>query len=80
MNNTKYTDSNYMPNENTSIEIENLNKEKQDLSNFNLKKADLENIYLVDASMKNCDLSKANLKKTKSLINFLPKKTNYYVF
>ena len=62
MNNTKYTDPNYMPNENTSIEIENLNKEKQDLSNFNLKKAELENIYLVDASMKNCDLSKANLK------------------
>ena len=62
MNNTKYTASNYIPNEHTSIEIEKLNKNNQDLSNFNLKNANLENIYLVDASMKNCDLSKANLE------------------
>ena len=37
MNNTKYTAPDYIPNENTSIEIDNLNKNNQDLSNFNLK-------------------------------------------
>jgi len=62
MNKEKYTNSNYIPDNNTSSEIENLNKEKQDLSNFNLKESQLKNIYLVNASMKNCDLSRANLK------------------
>ena len=37
-----------IPDENTSSELEALNKAKQDLSNFNLKGAQLKNIYLVN--------------------------------
>ena len=40
MNKEKYIDPNYMPDENTSSEIESLNKQKKDLSNFNLKMID----------------------------------------
>ena len=36
MNKDKYTDPNYIPDNNTMSEIEALNKEKQDLSNINL--------------------------------------------
>ena len=62
MNKEKYIDSNYIPDENTSSEIESLNKQKEDLSNFNLKKASLKNIYLVDATMKNCDLERTDFE------------------
>ena len=62
MNKEKYTDSNYIPDEKTSSEIELLNKQKEDLSNSNLKKAQLKNIYLVDAVLKNSDFSRSNLQ------------------
>ena len=39
MNKEKYIDGNYIPDENTSSEIESLNKQQEDLSNFNLEKA-----------------------------------------
>ena len=62
MNKEKYTDLNYIPDEQTSSEIELLNKQKEDLSNSNLKKAQLKNIYLVDAVLKNSDFSRSNLQ------------------
>ena len=62
MNREKYISPNYTPDNNTVNEIQELNKQKQDLSNFNLKEAQLEKVYLVSALMKNCNLSKANLK------------------
>ena len=62
MNKEKYTSPDYKPDENTSSEIELLNKQKENLSNLNLKEAQLKNIYLVDALMKNCDLSRTNLQ------------------
>ena len=34
MNKDKYTHSNYIPDKNTRGELENLNKEKEDMSNF----------------------------------------------
>ena len=61
MNIEKYTNTDYIPNQNTRSEIESLNKQKQNLSNFQLPKAELEKVYLVDAKMQNSNLSKANL-------------------
>ena len=62
MNKEKYTSPDYVADSNTHSEIQDLNKNKQDLSNFNLKNAQLNDIYLVDAIMEDCDLSKSNLK------------------
>ena len=62
MNKEKYINPDYMPDENTSSEIESLNKQKEDLSNFNLKKASLKNIYLVNATMKDCDLERTDFE------------------
>ena len=62
MNKEKYTSPDYVADNNTHSEIQDLNKDKQNLSNFNLKNAQLNDIYLVDAIMKDCDLSKSNLK------------------
>ena len=62
MNTQKYINKDYQPDDKTLSEIQELNKQKQELSNFRLNKADLENIYLVDAKMLDCNLSKANLK------------------
>ena len=62
MNKEKYTSPDYVADSNTHSEIQDLNKNKQDLSNFNLKNAQLNDIYLVDAIMKDCDLSKSSLK------------------
>ena len=62
MNKEKYTNTNYIPDKNTSSEIESMNKQQEDLSNFNLEKASLKNIYLVDAKMKNCNLEKTDLQ------------------
>ena len=62
MNKEKYTTPDYRPDENTSSEIELLNKQKENLSNLNLKEAQLKDIYLVDALMENCDLSRTNLQ------------------
>ena len=62
MNKETYTSPDYVADNNTHSEIQDLNKGKQSLSNFNLKNAQLNNIYLVDAIMKNCNLSKASLK------------------
>ena len=62
MNKNKYTDPNYIPDNQTLSELESLNKDKQDLSNFHLEGAQLENIYLVEAKIKASNLSKANLK------------------
>ena len=62
MNKEKYINPSYIPDKNTSSEIELLNKQKEDLSNFNLKKADLKGIYLVDAKMQNCNLKKADFE------------------
>jgi len=62
MNKKKYISSDYKPDKNTRLELENLNQQKEDLSNFHLHQADLENINLVEATMKNTDLSRTNLK------------------
>ena len=62
MNIEKYINSSYIPDKNTSSELELLNKQKEDLSNFNLKKADLKGIYLVDAKMQNCNLKKVDFE------------------
>jgi len=61
MDKKKYINKDYKPDDKTLSEIQELNKQKYDLSNFNLKKASLEKIYLVDAKMNACNLSKANL-------------------
>jgi len=58
----KYINKDYIPDQNTCSEIEDLNNQKEDLSNFNLQEAQLEKIYLVNAKMTGCNLSKANLK------------------
>ena len=58
----KYINKDYIPDQNTCSEIEDLNNQKEDLSNFNLQEAQLEKIYLVNAKMTSCNLSKANLK------------------
>ena len=68
MNKEKYTSPDYQPDENTSSEIELLNKQKENLSNLNLKEAQLKNIYLVDALMKNCDLSRTNLQNARIIV------------
>jgi len=62
MSTQKYINKDYKPDDKTLSEIQELNKQKQELSNFKLNKAELENIYLVDAKMLDCNLSKANLK------------------
>ena len=62
MDKKKYTSKDYISDEKTSSEIQDLNEQKKDLSNFNLDQAQLENIFLVDAKMENCNFSKANLK------------------
>ena len=62
MNIQKYINKDYQADNKTLLEIQELNKQKQDLSNFKLSNAELEKIYLVDAKMLGCDLSKANLK------------------
>ena len=62
MTKEKYINHNYTPDENTSKEIESLNRQKENLSNFNLKKASLKNIYLVNANMKNCDLERTDFE------------------
>ena len=62
MDKEKYTNPDYTPSQDTCKELENLNKQKENLSNFNLDKANLEEIYLVDATMKDSKLSKANFK------------------
>ena len=61
MNKEKYINSDYKVDQNTFLELENLNKSNEDLSNFNLKGANLKNINLVNAKMENANLSKANL-------------------
>ncbi len=61
MNIEKYINTDYIPDQNTSSELESLNKQKQNLSNFHLPNAELEKVYLVDAQMQNSNLSKANL-------------------
>ena len=61
MDKKKYINKDYKPDDKTLSEIQELNKQKHDLSNFNLKKASLEKIYLVDAKMNACNLSKATL-------------------
>ena len=43
----KYINKDYIPDQNTCSEIEDLNNQKEDLSNFNLQEAQLEKIYLV---------------------------------
>ena len=58
----KYINKDYIPDQNTCSEIEDLNNQKENLSNFNLQEAQLEKIYLVNAKMTGCNLSKANLK------------------
>ena len=62
MDKKKYADLNYQPDENTSLELEKLNKDKEDLSNSNLAKANLKKINLVNAKMRNTNLTRANLK------------------
>ena len=62
MNKEKYKNIDYISDENTYSELENLNKKNQDLSKFNLNKANLEKINLVNAVMENSNLSRANLK------------------
>ena len=61
MDKKKYINSDYKADQNTFLELENLNKSNEDLSNFNLKGAELKNINLVNATMENANLSKANL-------------------
>jgi len=62
MNKEKYINPNYIPDENTSKEIESLNKRNEDLSSFNLKNASLNGIYLVNAKMHNCNLEKTDFE------------------
>ena len=61
MNKEKYFNLNYIPDENTCSELENLNKNKEDLSNSHLNKANLKNINLINARMEKSDLSRADL-------------------
>lgn len=61
MDKEKYINSNYKPDENTRLELETLNKQKENLSNFNLNQANLQRINLVEAIMKKANLSKTNL-------------------
>tara|TARA_X000001036_G_scaffold439085_1_gene488851 strand:- start:4929 stop:5849 length:921 start_codon:yes stop_codon:yes gene_type:complete len=62
MTKEKYTDSNYIPDENTSKEIEALYKKDKNLSNLKLSNASLQGLYLVDAKMKKCELKKVNFE------------------
>ena len=62
MNKEKYINLDYRPDENTHLELESLNKAKENLSKFNLNQANLEKINLINAVMKNSNLSRANLK------------------
>ena len=62
MNKEKYINIDYQPDENTRLELESLNKAKENLSKFNLNQANLEKINLVNAVMENSNLSRANLK------------------
>ena len=62
MNKEKYINVNYSPDDNTSSELESLNKAKENLSNFNLKEASLKNIYLVSAKMQNCNLERTDFE------------------
>ena len=62
MNKEKYINLDYQPDENTRLELESLNKAKENLSKFNLNQANLEKINLVNAVMENSNLSRANLK------------------
>ena len=61
MNKEKYISPNYKANQNTCLELENLNKNNEDLSNFNLKEANLDKINLVNAKMKNANLERSDL-------------------
>ena len=61
MDKKKYTKLDYQPDKNTLLELELLNKNKENLSEFNLNQANLEKINLVNAIMKNSNLSRANL-------------------
>ena len=62
MNKEKYINLDYKPDENTRLELESLNKAKENLSKFNLNQANLEKINLVNAVMEHSNLSRANLK------------------
>ena len=61
MNKEKYISLNYKADQNTCLELENLNKNNEDLSNFNLKEANLDKINLVNAKMKNANLERSDL-------------------
>ena len=62
MNKQKYLDPNYIPDENTSQDIDSLYKENKDLTNLKLNNAILKEQYLVDAEMQNCELEKVDFE------------------
>ncbi len=61
MNKEKYISPNYKVDQNTCSELENLNKNNEDLSNFNLQEANLDKINLINAKMKNANLERSDL-------------------
>tara|TARA_B100000945_G_C20423630_1_gene619271 strand:+ start:2306 stop:3211 length:906 start_codon:yes stop_codon:yes gene_type:complete len=60
MNNEKFLNKNFKPNENTKSEIEELHKHNKSLEGVQIKFADLKNAKLVNANMKKSDLTRSD--------------------